>query len=435
MLRAQHILFTTRIAFCLMILSTIFALAHAKVIDHVNIGRIVVADQSLNNQQIAGKEALAQVFVKISGNANVLNTLAIKRAVTNYEQFLVSSSYLREDNEFVFVATFNQPKIENLLLASGLTVWTNLRPSGLVWLAIKDTDNQQVTVSQHTALNVNKTIVQQAYARGVDLLLPLGDLQDNQDVSFYDIWNHNIAMLQDASLRYNTDYVVNASIQPFSAAQLALEKRKIKESQVFSNKLVNPIETEQALNDPQIKALESPLLDNTTSEIPAPELNSLDTKKEVRYFKLADVPIPEDTTHQLDYVITPSRFSSAVTNKTGRIYGTGQQDLVLKLVDLYAQMLAQEFALSTNSSAQESDLVVVVSNVDSLNDYVQVLNMLNAIPAVNNVFLAEQSGSTATLRVKHNITRQQLRSILSLDTRMQVSSNAETGTLIFDWQG
>lgn len=458
---------------------------HASNIDHVNIGRITVFDQSVSSQQLAGKQALAQVFVKISGNPLVLDTTEIQRAVDNYEQFLVSSSFLPQKNAWIFEATFNQQKVEQLLMASGLNVWTSLRPSAVMWLAKEDlgnqdsrmeetaaqdkvdkakltdiTDgqtntndttsisysNQRVLLSENQAIDLGNLVKNLAYQRGVDIIIPLGDLEDAVNISVYDVWNQFISRLLSHSVRYNTDYVISATMQPYSQDLEQAEKN----ISIFNDELAN----DRELLDDSLRqnTISDELSEPETAGFVGPEALSTSSVTSFDMFgqettgfgEIQNIPdravtqqqvlAPEGTTHKLDYVITNrSRVH------TGRLYGEGENQLVSALVNKYADILALEFSLGGSSNSQErpdiASVSLVVGNIKDLRDYVEFKQLVESVPAVNLVKLEKQSSTTAHFRVDQTISKQQLSAILSLDKRIQVDlSTQQNADLHFIWQ-
>jgi hypothetical protein len=169
--KGKSVCFTLLFLFAVVLATSSF-FSVANNIEHVNIGRIAVDDQSIRSQQRAGKLALEQVFVKLSGNVAVTKESEISKAIDNYEQFLVASSFIQQGQTLVFEATFNKTKVENLLLASGLSVWTSLRPSAVVWLALENSERQKVVLSQYSDSERAQKVILKAFARGVEVVMP-----------------------------------------------------------------------------------------------------------------------------------------------------------------------------------------------------------------------------------------------------------------------
>jgi hypothetical protein len=397
--------------------------SYAQNIEHVNVGRIEVNDQSLRSQQKAGKQALAQVFVKLSGNQNVLREPEISKAVDNYEQFLVASSFLQQSQSLVFEATFNRNKVESLLLASGLSVWASLRPSGVIWLASETPDKQKVMLSQLSAEKLTQKVGLRSFARGVDVVVPLGDLEDSINLSVYDIWNQHISKLQGQSIRYATNYLISATVQAYTQEQAIADlaeyelfyKRNIVEqleSNIQNNKMNDAVTT------PFVESSDLGEIDEMAglNNVPA------ENKPLVHSELLVDAEVPSGTTHKLDYVLTHVNPNVAKKIETGRIFGKSEEAVILKVIDVYANMLAKEFALSAPNSLENEVVQVVFHGVDSLEDYVNIMSLVMSIPSVENVRLLRQSSTNAVFEIQQNMSTTQLKSILSLDERISIDS-------------
>lgn len=420
----------------LVLLSFIPQISYAQNIEHVNVGRIAVENQSLRSQQNAGKQALAQVFVKLSGNQNVLREPEISKAVDNYEQFLVASSFIQQSQTLVFEATFNRTKIESLLLASGLSVWASLRPSGVLWLANENLDKQKVMLSQLSAANLTQKVSLKSFARGVDIVVPLGDLEDSINLSVYDIWNQHISKLQVQSIRYATSYLISATVQAYTQEQAIAD---LAESELFYGRnLANELKSDAQsgeMNDlvlPLIEPSDLSDIDSTIDLNNMPAQNNLIMQNEL----LVDTEVPSGTTHKLDYVVTHVNPNISKRVETGRIFGNSEEAVILKVVDVYANILAKEFALSAPNAGENEIIQVVFNGIDSLEDYVNLMSLITSIPSVENVRLLRQSGTNAVLEIQQNMSTMQLKSILSLDERISADrAPVSDAAVSFRWLG
>jgi hypothetical protein len=186
---------------------------HAAPIEHLNEGQIIVTDQSSFTQKRAGKRAFQQVVVKLSGEESVLENLQIKRAATNFEQYLVASTFIQNDDKLVYQAEFNEQKIIQLLRDENLNIWGKRRPTGLFWLAIEDDVSKKKTLVTHTNNSEYLQVIKQAsYDRGIELVMPIGDLTDSMNVTALDVWGLYSSSIFNKSNRYGTNYVVGGRI-------------------------------------------------------------------------------------------------------------------------------------------------------------------------------------------------------------------------------
>ena len=421
---------------------------YASNIEHVNVGRVIVEDQSLSTQQIAGKKALEQVFVKLSGNQNVRDAEAISKAIDNFEQFLTASSFLQNGDQLIFEATFNRQKVENLLMASGLSVWASLRPSGMLWLGYENTVSQQQVLFQNQAYNPNtklslsQIVDLHAYARGVEIILPIGDFTDTSSVSVYDVWNQFISHILEHSQRYNADYLISATMQPYTyenheaylADQAELQnnyetylRNKVSDTQDvagLTNGEIGNIDTSQNVDNSSIEDVS----DNDTTTSLAMDMSEASTESNSVNI---NTNIPKDTAYKVDYVIT-----NRTKVHTGTLYTNSDSSAITGLIDVYANMLSKQFALSRSNEGQNTLAVsLVVNNVRSLDDYVSVIQLINSIPAISNATLKEQYKNQSVISIQQTISINQLRSILSLDPRVRISQvGNDTNTVQLMWQ-
>lgn len=191
-----------------------YSSAYANEIEHLNIGRVQIEDQRSSAQKQAGRRAFEQVLIKLSGNPNVLKQQVLRKSADNFEQFLISSSFLTINNELVYQATFNQDKLIDLLQFSQQAVWGNRRPSTVFWLAYKDINTQQSTIINQVS---DSTWVQDietyAFQRGLEIMIPLGDLDDELAVNEYDVMGLFAPTIARYSSRYAVDYTLVARIE------------------------------------------------------------------------------------------------------------------------------------------------------------------------------------------------------------------------------
>lgn len=404
--------------------------SNASDIEHVNVGRVAVDSQSVSEQQVAGRTALEQVFIKTSGNVNVIQTPEINRAVNNYEQFLIASSYQQVKEQLFFEAIFSREKVEQLLMASGQSVWTSLRPNGVIWLINEDEDGNKMTLS-HGADNPELDIIErQAFARGVDIVVPLGDIEDALSLSVYDLWNQHLNKIIEYSQRYQTEYVISSTLQPYTQAEHKarqnlelsfdadasdIEYSDIQDSgsDVFSNQ-VQEVNADLSPDNAEDMDIYSDDIKQTSTENQT-DLAANEEPKKRHQASILNVDIPDDTAYKLDFIITNSDKV-----ERGVIYSNNRDSAISQLIDEYANLLAAEFATDGNVNEATLTSNVQVNGIDSFTDYIQLMSVFNAVPSVNEARLVSLNKSNAHIMIKHGISIKQLSSILALDPRLRL---------------
>lgn len=173
---------------------------------------VPVVSQSTRERERAVKDGLREVLVRISGVADLDQypqaISALNRANTYLEQF----SYERVRGpkgpavEHLVMA-FSPTAVENLLRGTGLPYWPVQRPTTLLWLVEDD-----VTEGKRLVNDPNDPVVQGLFSagqkRGLPLLLPLLDLDDQLAINAEQVWNLDQDAVLTASERYSADTVL-----------------------------------------------------------------------------------------------------------------------------------------------------------------------------------------------------------------------------------
>lgn len=174
---------------------------------------VPVTSQSARERERAAKEGLRQVLVRISGTLELDQypqaISAIERAGTYLEQF--SYEQVRGATGPAvehLVMSFSPPAVEKLLQGAGLPYWpVQQRPTTLVWLVEDD-----ITEGKRLLNDANDPVLQGLFsagqARGLPLLLPLLDLDDQLAISAEQVWNLDQEAVLAASERYSADTVL-----------------------------------------------------------------------------------------------------------------------------------------------------------------------------------------------------------------------------------
>ncbi len=161
--------------------------------------------------------ALAQVLVKLSGDRTVpdLPQLSdfIARAVSLVQQFqyeelqtaspaLIEAGYKRQ-----LVVKFDADAIRQALINASVPLWGRTRSEVLLWLAVEDRGARYL-LAANTLVELESHLTEQAARRGLPLILPLMDLEDQMTLGFADIWGDFRQDILTASQRYGVDMVL-----------------------------------------------------------------------------------------------------------------------------------------------------------------------------------------------------------------------------------
>lgn len=177
--------------------------------------KIAVGDQSQQTQTDAFRLAFKKVLIKVRGNDDLLSDQKIKSAMTKATQFVRSYSYDVEGSQLYLVISFDPQRLENIIRNAGFPVWDKRRPDSIIWLAIQpyDVSSRQIA-RQIDYLEIYQQLSLRAAQRGINLLFPVWDLDDIQNLGVYDIWGGFSTQITLASERYDVPSILSARIYP-----------------------------------------------------------------------------------------------------------------------------------------------------------------------------------------------------------------------------
>ena len=181
-----------------------------------------VPNQTRSERGLAMSAALAEVVVKVSGRREARLQPKVAKAIRRPARLLQQYRYrplpeeMREaalpgeDPQLVFFR-FDKQAVDRLLRDSGLPVWGATRPSVLAWVAVAD-GGRRYLLGADSPDELRELVEQEAKRRGLPLMLPLLDLQDQQQVSFADVWGRFREPVLQASLRYRPEAVLTGRL-------------------------------------------------------------------------------------------------------------------------------------------------------------------------------------------------------------------------------
>lgn len=208
----SSVIFLRRIVMCTLLSMLFFASASAVVIEDLYDAKVPVTDQAEATQNKAIKQALKQVFVKVSGSQTLLNDEQIVKHLSRASTLIRSYSYERKLNQLFLVVNFDQEKIQNALRTAGFAVWDKRRPDTLLWLAIEDKQQDKYILNADNQPMFVQRLIEQAQIRGIRVGFPLWDLNDMQLVDVYTIWGGFAQQIASASERYDHKTLLSARI-------------------------------------------------------------------------------------------------------------------------------------------------------------------------------------------------------------------------------
>jgi len=183
--------------------------------------RLPVTDQQRNKRFGAYREALEMLLVRITGDPTISAKPGIEDMLKaplsylsrfNYSDLPTRWEGKRNDKKQLYTQqieiSFDENAINKKLRELKLPIWSSTRPSVLMWIVVQDEEMGRTILDENQGGPLIEAIMDEAEIRGVPLLFPLWDLQDQLLVTTEDIWANFDTGVLDASKRYDADTIV-----------------------------------------------------------------------------------------------------------------------------------------------------------------------------------------------------------------------------------
>ncbi|MGB9429332.1 MAG: DUF2066 domain-containing protein [Gammaproteobacteria bacterium] len=216
---------------------------HAAVVTGLYEASVPVPNQSTAARSVALQEALAAVLVKITGERTAGGVPALANLIQNPSQFLQQYRYEQAPANggtapvtyydltrtgaaaiaptgLLLSAKFDPEVVNHAVRAAHEPLWGQERPATLIWLALEDGSSKSIVSAGNNSVIV-QAMNSAASQRGVPLIFPSMDAQDQQAVGFPDIAADNSSRIQPASQRYKPDATLVGSIYMTTPGQYA----------------------------------------------------------------------------------------------------------------------------------------------------------------------------------------------------------------------
>jgi len=184
---------------------------------------VPVASQSTAERERASADALLVMLTRVTGLAHVPRTELIRNALANAESFYSRFRFAdAADGGLDLVVHFDPQAILELQKRASLPIWRSARDRIVAWLVIEQNGVRSL-VSTASTDPFTSTLVQRARVRGLDLSLPLLDLEDQLKVTPAVVWGQLSQVLEPASERYGADVLLVGRLTGTTAADAAEE--------------------------------------------------------------------------------------------------------------------------------------------------------------------------------------------------------------------
>ncbi len=203
----------TRILSCLLLFAFLLPSVGVHAAGNLYAVEVPVADGSPDARKAAIQEAFELVLVKASGHRELKGRAGMNKLLENAGDHVQQFRYRTRPAEdgageqrWLWVA-FEKGTVEKALRKLGLSAWEQGRPEVLVWLAREQQGRRSLADPERDAALL-QTLREAASRRGLPLLLPLMDLQDQSSLRVSAVWTADRQALENASSRYDAQAVL-----------------------------------------------------------------------------------------------------------------------------------------------------------------------------------------------------------------------------------
>ncbi len=183
--------------------------------------RLIVADQGEAERERAVRRAFADLLVRVSGDrqapAGEAGQALLGEASRYLRQFRYSSlampGFPATDSQGPYTPlqqihlVFDEEGVNRALWRQGLPVWGKNRPATLVWLAVQEGGRRWLAGSE-AGEDLLAPLRQRAAWRGLPVVFPLLDLQDQIALDVNEVWGNFAESIRAASRRYRPEAIL-----------------------------------------------------------------------------------------------------------------------------------------------------------------------------------------------------------------------------------
>lgn len=201
----------------LLFLGSLYPPLYAGEIDRMYEVEVAVADRSADARAEALRQAMSRVLIRVTGEREAARLIGVDTLLEQPGRYVQQFNYLTsperaEAGEALQLRVrFDGAAIERVLRDQGLPIWGRERPTALLWLALGGEQRRLIAEdSEHALRQVAAEISRQ---RGLPVLFPLMDLQDQAQVGYADVWGGFDETVLAASQRYQPQAVMLGRLQ------------------------------------------------------------------------------------------------------------------------------------------------------------------------------------------------------------------------------
>ena len=167
--------------------------------------RMEVSARNAETLEQAFKDAMAVVLTRVTGAREVDQAEETQAIIATARDYIQQFGYI--DSRTLLIS-FDGQAINRRLSELGLPVWGQERPATLIWLVLTDQRGARQILAADDPGPVAESLKETASQRGVPVIIPLMDAEDQQAIDAADLRGLFADNILAASERYDADAVL-----------------------------------------------------------------------------------------------------------------------------------------------------------------------------------------------------------------------------------
>ena len=209
-----------RLFIALILLSLTYG-SHAAEVDNLYQASAPVSSRDEQERAALMPQLLQQVMLKVVGNRAILESAPLAPVLSDADRYMQQYEYRRtniigadltQPDELSLTLRFDPAAVNRAVNELQLPVWGSNRPDILLWAVVDNSGEASILGLESAPMGVFRPLSQAADQRGLPVLMPLMDLQDQQAIDLSDIRDGNWSVIETASERYGADVILTAVI-------------------------------------------------------------------------------------------------------------------------------------------------------------------------------------------------------------------------------
>lgn len=182
-----------------------------------------VASSAPADRSAAARQALGKMLTRLTGLRELPRSDPVIQALDAPERFYQRYRFVFDEGEAHLAVSFAPEALRDLVSRAALPVWGADRPVALAWIVVEagagwpgppatmaagSAPGRRFVLASGSDHPLAEGIERRMRQRGIEVRLPLMDLEDRGRVSPAALWNRYAYTIREASARYRPDYMV-----------------------------------------------------------------------------------------------------------------------------------------------------------------------------------------------------------------------------------